>query len=154
MLDCLIKLAGVLGFFLACASLVWQVWAYYRSHKEDIKGELRGTSVPIGGGKTVSAITLQLHNDGRVPVYIKSVAMSWNIRNKQGNDATCRLPFKEHPLAKCPLKPGDGTQYVLAATIPQLLTEANDQCERTCGYPLNHTGRKFCGLEEMRSNLS
>jgi len=125
-MDNFVKLVAILGFILACISLLWHVWTYHVSHKEKLGGKLSITAVPISSRKNVPALQLDIWNDGYIPVYIKSVGLTWGDEGPQLGNVLNALEFKEYPPKKGPLKPGDGTKYVLPAIIPEMLAKANE----------------------------
>jgi len=120
-------IVAILALFLACLSLAWQIWTYYKTRDERIRGHLSITVVQIYHGKNAPALQLDLWNDGQIPVYIKSVALTWvDEEPKLGNVSTA-LEFEEYPAKKPPLQPGDGTKYVLACVIPNMLSKPSEQ---------------------------
>jgi hypothetical protein len=132
---------------------VWQIWTYRKTHKEQIKGRLSITAVPIEPGKNVPALQLEIWNDGHIPVYIKSVALIWGNEGPDLGSAVYAVLFKEYPPKNDPLQPGDGANFVLPVMIPhisQLISDANKQPENKVwisvqsprGEPLRIAGKE------------
>lgn len=115
------------GFILACISLGWQILTYYKTHQERIRGNLAITAVPISQGKNVPALQLDVWNNGQIPVYIKSVALTWGDEGPKLGNTLFAFEFKEYPPKKGPLQPGDGMKYVLPCLNQNLLSKASAQ---------------------------
>jgi hypothetical protein len=118
---------ATLGFILACISLGWQVWTYHRSHKEDIRGTLSIGGKVLEPGNIVIGLFLDIWNNGKVPVYIKSVALTWGDEGPKIGNTLFAFEFKEYPPQKGPLQPGDGMKYVLPCLNQNLLSKASEQ---------------------------
>ena len=118
---------AVLAFLLSCMSLGWQIWTYQTTHQEQIKGKLSISAVTLRPGVNVPALSLEIWNDGCVPVYIKSIGLNWGEEGHKIGNAITELLFKaSHPI-KGPLKPGEGRTYVLPAMIPNMFSKAKEQ---------------------------
>ena len=120
-------IVAVLAFILAIGSLCWQILTYFRTHHERIKGKLCTTAIPISPGSNIPALQLDLCNDGHIPVYIKSVALTWGDEDLKLGHTLTSLEFKQDPPQNKPLQPGDGTRYVLACTLQDFLSKASQQ---------------------------
>ncbi len=118
---------AVTGLIIAGISLLWQIWTYCKKHEERVKGSLSITVVQIEPRENVTALQLEIYNDGQVPVYIKSVALTWGDEGPELGNTTFALNFKEYPPKRSPLQPGEGTKYVLPSIFPQMLSKASNQ---------------------------
>jgi hypothetical protein len=116
-LSTLVDIAGVLGFFTGCSSLVWQFWTYHDSRKEKIKGELSiGSKLlkPFNANITVHGLFLNISNHGNTSVYIQNVSLMWGEKKlKKIDSQTTALNFITYPETKEPLKPGEKREYIL-----------------------------------------
>ena len=118
---------AVTGLIIACISLFWQIWTYCKTHEERVKGILSITFVQIKPRENVPALQLEIYNDGQVPVYIKSVALTWGDKGPEFGNVISEFKFKEYPPKRPPLQPGEGTKYVLPSIIPKMLSKVSDQ---------------------------
>jgi len=115
-------IVAILGFLLGMASLLWHIYTYRVTHKEDIKGELSLNAVPTESGKGVVLLWLRLWNNGSVAVYLKSVMLCWGDEGSKLGNVVSSLLFTQTGPKKNPLKPGDGTSYVLTPAPKPLLS--------------------------------
>ena len=121
----LTTIIAVTGLTIASISLFWQIWTYCKTHEELVKGSLSITVVPRVPRENVLALQVEIYNDGQVPVYIKSVALTWGDEGPELGNATSELMFIEHPPKRYPLQPGEGSKYVLPSMFPQILSKAS-----------------------------
>jgi hypothetical protein len=112
---------AALGLILACISLGWQIWTHRRSHKEDIRGRLTISRKSLGPGVNAIGLVLDIWNNGQVPVFIKSVALTWKVDKPE---ATMQLIFQLCSSQKGPLQPGEERSFILPAS-PLLRAPSN-----------------------------
>jgi hypothetical protein len=121
MLDTLIKVVGVLGFFLASGSLLWHMWTYREGRKEKIEAEASVYSI-LSKDLVERRMEVGVRNAGHRPVYVSKVAIRYvTPASKQAEEAggiSCAHVGGEIALAsvddsKEPLQPGQGRVYKL-----------------------------------------
>jgi len=115
---------AVAGFILALTSLLWQIYTYHATHKENIRGKLSLNAVPGKSGKVAVLLWLRLWNNGNVPVYIKSAALCWGDEGPKLGNTVSSLLFHQTGPKKNPLEPGDGISYYLHPGSKPLLSVA------------------------------
>lgn len=114
-MDNLVKLVAILGFVLACISLLWQVYSHIAKRREHIKGRIFITVVTSPQKENVLALGLDIWNNGQVPVYIKSIFLNSGEESHRLGATVCGLQFQAHPSRTGPLQPGEGRSYILPA---------------------------------------
>jgi hypothetical protein len=132
MMDFLVKLAGVFGFILAVISLLWQIWAYCLSRKENIRGRLSvgGRVLDLKSDFTVFGLFFDVWNHGSIPVYIKSVGLGWGEESAGIGASATELLFYSYPKNDNFLKPGESRLFVLPISKENsLIKEAAKQPE-------------------------
>jgi hypothetical protein len=120
--ETVVELIGVLGFFLACASLAWHVWTHRQAHRERVVAELSvadTTEFPAG------ALLVRVTNSGGVPLYLKEVTLAWG----KAGDKVLELDLEPHPKSEGPLQVGQDRRFVLLASPTGPLAMAARQPE-------------------------
>jgi hypothetical protein len=108
------EVLGVLGFILALASLFWQAWAHRDARRERVAAQLDLRCPP---GVRAFTLFVRILNAGRVPVYLKEVAL---CSGKVGEEVES-LSLQAYPGASGPLQVGQERQFILAPWPPEML---------------------------------
>lgn len=118
MLDILIKILGVLGFLLGCASFAWQMYTYRESRRERISIEVSSESYVL---EPSASLVAKVRNAGRSPLFVEAVNI---VRRRDTTDEQyLSMPLRCSGGA-APLQPGEGRRYlaVVSSWPPELAT--------------------------------